>query len=155
MHPKSGGDRLGPLSCQRQQDRPCPIRLAAVLRLRQAAPRRPFRSISRQFRFSRHVRPPQPSSQKNAPSLVKSRAGCLAAAATPLMPAHSSNRPTAQTHASLQLDMRWRGAIVVDKKKLLIRSQTARKRCAQPADFNRFVCPRVGKSADANSPPDC
>jgi hypothetical protein len=34
---------------QRQQDRPCPVRFAALLRFRQGAQGGPFRGISRQL----------------------------------------------------------------------------------------------------------
>jgi hypothetical protein len=52
MHPENRGDLRGPPPLQRQQDRPRPIRFAAVLRFRQVTQHGPFRGISRQLRFS-------------------------------------------------------------------------------------------------------
>jgi hypothetical protein len=67
MHPENHADLLGPPPFQCQQDRPRPVRLAAMLRFRQGAQRGLFRGISRQLRFSRHLWPPQSSSQENNP----------------------------------------------------------------------------------------
>jgi hypothetical protein len=47
MHPENRGDLLGLPPLQRQQDRPCPIRFAAVLRFRQTAQGGLFRRIRR------------------------------------------------------------------------------------------------------------
>ena len=67
VHSENRRDRPGVPSLQRQQDRPCPIRFAAMLRFRQVTQHRLFRGIRRQLRFSRHAWPPQPSSQANNP----------------------------------------------------------------------------------------
>jgi hypothetical protein len=49
VHPENRGDLPGVPPLQRQQDRPCPIRFAAVLRFRQATQCRLFRSIRREL----------------------------------------------------------------------------------------------------------
>jgi len=67
MYPEHRGDLLGLPPLQRQQDRPRPVRLAAMLRFRQRAQGRLFRGISRQRRFSRHACLHSPSSQANNP----------------------------------------------------------------------------------------
>src|SRR4051794_18454246 len=67
MHPENRGDVLGPPPLQRQQDRPRPIRFAALLRFRQVTQHGPFRGIRRELRFPWHAWPPQPSSQANNP----------------------------------------------------------------------------------------
>src|SRR3954464_3092750 len=67
MHPENRGDLPGLPSLQRQQDRPRPVRFAAVLRFRQVTQHGLFRGIRRELRFSWHAWPPQPSSQVNNP----------------------------------------------------------------------------------------
>ena len=67
MPPENRGDLPGAPPLQRQQDRPRPVRFAALLRFRQVTQRRPFRRISRELRFSRHAWPPQLSSQESNP----------------------------------------------------------------------------------------
>src|SRR4051812_47910629 len=67
MHPENRADLLGPPPFQCQQDRPRPVRLAAMLRFRQGPQPGLFRGISRQLRFSRHLWPPQSLSQENNP----------------------------------------------------------------------------------------
>jgi len=47
VHPQNCSDLLGLPPLQRQQDRPCPIRFAAVLRFRQTAQGGLFRRIRR------------------------------------------------------------------------------------------------------------
>src|SRR4051794_27425153 len=55
MHPQNRGDLPGAPSLQRQQDRPRPIRFAAVLRFRQVTQYRLFRSVRRELRSSRYL----------------------------------------------------------------------------------------------------
>src|SRR3954469_14943892 len=65
VHPENRGDFLGPPPLQRQQDRPRPVRFAAVLRFRQVTQYGLFRTIRCELRFSWHAWPPQPSSPAN------------------------------------------------------------------------------------------
>jgi hypothetical protein len=55
MHSENCGDLLGLPPLQRQQNRPRPVRFAALLRLREGAQGGLFRSISRERRFSWHA----------------------------------------------------------------------------------------------------
>ena len=55
MHPKNRSNLPGAPPLQRQQNRPRPIRFAAVLRLRQVTQHGPFRGIRRELRFSWHA----------------------------------------------------------------------------------------------------
>ena len=77
VHPESGGDLLGAPPFQRQQDRPRPVGLAAVLRFRQGTQRRLFRGISRQLRFSRHACLHSPDPRQTIQSIAYSQAVCL------------------------------------------------------------------------------
>ena len=68
---------LPPFQCQ--QNRPRPIRFAAVLRFRQVTQHRPFRSISRELRFSRHTCLHSSHLRQTIQSIAHSRALCLVA----------------------------------------------------------------------------
>src|SRR6185369_16504498 len=62
---------------QRQQDRSRPVRFAALLRFRQGAQGGPFRSISRELRFSWHACLHSPHPRQTILSIAHSRAVCL------------------------------------------------------------------------------
>src|SRR4051812_25067676 len=74
MHSENCGDLLGLPPLQRQQDRPRPVRLAAVLRFRQRTQCRLFRGISRQLRSSRHACLHSPHPRQTIHSIAHSQA---------------------------------------------------------------------------------
>ena len=77
MHPENRGDLPGAPPLQRQQDRPRPIRFAAVLRFRQATQCRLFRRIRRELRFSWHACLHSPYPKQTIHSIAHSQAVCL------------------------------------------------------------------------------
>src|SRR4051794_15742199 len=77
MHPENCGDLLSLPPLQRQQDCPRPVRFAALLRFRQGAQCRLFRSIGRERRFSRHACLHNPHSRQTIHSIAHSQAICL------------------------------------------------------------------------------
>jgi hypothetical protein len=77
VHPENCGDLLGLPPLQRQQDRSRPVRFAAMLRFRQGAQCRLFRSISRELRFSRHACLHSPHPRQTFHSIAHSQAVCL------------------------------------------------------------------------------
>jgi hypothetical protein len=78
VHPENCGDRLRLPPLQRQQNRPRPIRLAAMLRLRQVTQYGLFRGIRRERRFSRIACLHNPHPRHTIHSIAYSQAVCLA-----------------------------------------------------------------------------
>jgi hypothetical protein len=79
MHPENCGDLSSVSSLQRQQNCPCPVRFAPMLRFRQVAQGGPFRRISCQRRFSRHACLHSTHPRQTIYSIVHSQAVCLVA----------------------------------------------------------------------------
>jgi len=76
MHPENRGDFRGVPPLQRQQDRPRPIRFAAVLRFRQVTQHGLFRTIRRELRSPWHACLHSPHPRQTIHSIAHSQAVC-------------------------------------------------------------------------------
>jgi hypothetical protein len=70
VHLEGHDDLPGVPPLQRQQDRSCPVGLAALLRFRQGPQCGWFFIIGREFRFPQHAWLPQPSYRENSPFIT-------------------------------------------------------------------------------------